>query len=89
MWVLFIRPHSYEWQDAGQTRGQVKSLMSNSKVYGKPVINAVVTLETGRQTLVAIPLKSDILTGDDILLQVYEDAERPNRKRYAFYKELS
>ena len=55
MWAVFIRPHSYSWQAAGQTQGTVKTLMSNSKVIGKPVINAVVTLENGRQTIVAVP----------------------------------
>ena len=88
MWTIFIRPHSYDWQSAGQTQGNVKTLMSNSKVIGHPVINAVVTLENGRQTIVAVPIKSDIRKGDDILLLVQEDADRPSRKRYEFYREM-
>ena len=87
MWAVFIRPHSYSWQAAGQTQGSVKTLMSNSKVIGKPVINAVVTLENGRQTIVAVPLKSDIRKGDDVLLLVQEDENKPSRRRYEFFKE--
>ena len=87
MWAVFIRPHSYSWQAAGQTQGTVKTLMSNSKVIGKPVINAVVTLENGRQTIVAVPLKSDIRKGDDVLLLVQEDENKPSRRRYEFFKE--
>ena len=30
MWAIFIRPHSYSWQAAGQVEGKVKTLMSNS-----------------------------------------------------------
>jgi len=32
MWLIFIKPHSYDWQAAGQTQGTVETLMSNSKV---------------------------------------------------------
>ena len=88
MWTVFIRPHSYSWQAAGQIRGTVKTLMSNSKVIGQPVINAVVTLENGRQTIVAVPLKSDIRKGDDVLLLVQEDENKPSRRRYEFFKEM-
>jgi len=87
MWAIFIRPHSYSWQAAGQAQGTVKTLMSNSKVIGQPVINAVVTLENGRQTIVAVPLKSDIRKGDKITLLVQEDADKPSRRRYEFFKE--
>lgn len=87
MWAIFIRPHSYSWQAAGQVEGKVKTLMSNSKVIGQPVINAVVTLENGRQTIVAVPLKSDIRKGDDIITLVQEDADKPSRRRYEFFKE--
>lgn len=87
MWVFMIRPHSYDWQSAGQTQGTIKTLMSNSKVIGKPVINAVVTLDNGRQTIVAVPLKSDVRQGDAIILLVQEDAEKPSRRRYEFFKE--
>jgi len=88
MWVFFIRPHSYEWQSAGQAKGTVKTLMSNSKVIGRPVINAVITLENGRQTIVAVPLKSDVRKGDDIILLVQEDTKKPDRRRYKFLKEI-
>ena len=88
MWAIFIRPHSFSWQAAGQTQGTVKTLMSNSKVIGQPVINAVVTLESGRQTIVSVPLRSDIRKGDEIVLLVQEDADRPSRRRYEFFKEM-
>jgi len=87
MWAIFIRPHSYSWQPAGQIQGTVKTLMSNSKVIGQPVINAVVSLDNGRQTIVAVPLKSDIRKGDDIILLVQEDADKLTRRRYEFFKE--
>lgn len=61
--------------------------MSNSKVIGKPVINAVVILDNGRQTVVAVPLNSDIRNGDEIILLVQEDADKPSRKRYAYSSE--
>ncbi len=87
MWAFFIRPHSYSWRAAGQANGTVKTLMSNSKVMGQPIINAVVTLENGRQTIVAVPLKSDIRKGDRIVLMVQEDADKPTRRRYAYLNE--
>ena len=87
MWLIFIKPNTYDWQAAGQTQGTVKTLMSNSKVIGKPVINAVVTLENGRQTVVAVPLKSDVRKGDKVVLLVQQDADNNARKRYEFFKE--
>jgi len=87
MWNIYIKPHSYDWQSAGQTQATVKTLMSNSKVIGKPVINAVVTIENGRQTIVAVPLNSDVRQGDTIVLLVQEDADKPSRRRYEFFKE--
>lgn len=87
MWAFFIQPHSYSWRAAGQVNGTVKTLMSNSKVMGRPIINAVVTLENGRQTIVAVPLKSDIRKGDRIVLMVQEDADKPTRRRYAHLNE--
>ena len=89
MWAVFIKPHSYDWQPAGEAQGIVKTLMSNSKVIGKPVINAVVTLESGRQTIVAIPIKSDVRKGDEIILRVQEDANKPSCRRYAFFEKSS
>jgi len=89
MWMFFIKPYSYDWQAAGQIQGQVKTLMSNSKVIGQPVINDVVTLENGRQTVVAVPLKSDVRQGDTVILRVQEDANKTSRKRYQFFKEAS
>jgi len=87
MWAVFVRPHSYSWQAAGQTQATVKTLTSNSKVIGKPVINAVVTLDSGRQAIVAVPLKSDIRKGDEVILLVQEDADKPSRKRYEYLNE--
>lgn len=87
MWVFMIKPHTYDWQPAGQTQGTVKTLMSNSKVIGQPVINAVVTLENGHQTIVAVPIKSDVRQGDTVILLAQEDAKKPARKRYEFFKE--
>jgi len=88
MWTVFVKPHSYEWQAAGKVNGKVKTLMSNSKVIGKPVINAVVLLESGHQTIIAVPLKSDIRKGDNVILAVQEDMNKPARRRYQFFKEV-
>lgn len=88
MWVFMIKPHTYDWRPAGETQGTVKTLLSNSKVIGKPVINAVVTLDNGGQTLVSVPIKSDVRQGDDVILLVQEDADKPSRKRYEFFKEV-
>ncbi|MEP3891608.1 MAG: hypothetical protein ABJN69_14200 [Hellea sp.] len=87
MWVFMIKPHTYAWQPAGEVQGSVKTLMSNSKVIGQPVINAIVTLESGGQTIVAVPLKSDVRQGDTVILRVQEDADKPSRRRYEFLKE--
>ena len=88
MWVIFIKPHSYDWQAAGHIEGDVKTLLSNSKVIGQPVINAVVTFDAGGQTIVAVPLKSDVRQGDRVVLAVQEDADKPQRRRYQFVKEV-
>jgi len=88
MWASFVKPHNYDWQAAGQIEGDVKTLLSNSKVIGKPVINAVVTFDTGGQTVVAVPLKSDVRQGDRIILAVQQDADKPARRRYQFVKEV-
>ena len=88
MWAIFIKPHSYAWEAAGQIEGDVKTLLSNSKVIGKPVINAVVTFDSGGQTVVAVPLKSDVRQGDRVVLAVQQDADKPERRRYQFIKEV-
>ena len=87
MWAIFIKPHSYSWEPAGQIEGDVKTLLSNSKVIGTPVINAVVTFDTGGQTVVPVPLKSDVRQGDRVILAVQKDADKPERRRYQFIKE--
>ena len=88
MWAIFIKPHSYDWQAAGHIEGDVKTLLSNSKVIGQPVINAVITFDAGSQTIVAVPLKSDVRQGDRVVLAVQEDADKPQRRRYQFVKEV-
>ena len=88
MWAIFIKPHSYDWQAAGHIEGDVKTLLSNSKVIGLPVINAAVTFDAGGQTIVAVPLKSDVRQGDRVVLAVQEDADKPQRRRYQFVKEV-
>jgi len=88
MWAIFVKPHSYDWQAAGQIEGDVKTLLSNSKVIGKPIINAVVTFDTGGQTVVAVPIKSDVRRGDRVILAVQQDANKPERRRYQFVQEV-
>jgi len=89
MWLFMIRPHMFEWQPAGEINGTVRTLMSNSKVIGKPIINAVIDLENGGQTLVAVPIKSDIRAGDTLILRVYVDAENENRRQYEYISETN
>jgi len=87
MWLFMIRPHTFNWKPAGETRGSVRTLMSNSKVLGKPVINAVIDLESGGLTIVAVPIKSDTRAGDKIILRVYIDTENEKRKQYEYVSE--
>lgn len=89
MWALMIYPHSGEWEAAGETQGTVKTLMSNSKVLGAPQINAVVTFDNGRETVIAIPLRSDVRAGDRMTLAVDADAKKPSRKRYRYLSETN
>ena len=88
MWTFMIRPHTFNWQPAGETHGTVRTLMSNSKVIGKPVINAVVDLESGGQTIITVPIKSDIRSGDKLILRVYVDSGNDKRKQYEYIREL-
>lgn len=82
MWAFLIRPYSYDWQPSGEINGQVKTLMSNSKVISAPTINAIVTLEGGGQVVVPVPLQSDIRAGSHVVLGIQTDADNPKRKRY-------
>lgn len=86
MWFFMIRPHMFDWQDAGETRGEIKSLMSNQTVIGSPSIKAVVILSSGGQTIVDVPIKSDVRAGSQIILSVQVDAGNKTRKRYKFAK---
>ena len=88
VWFFMIRPHTFEWTEGGEASGTIKTLMSNSNVIGSPMIKAVVTLESGQQTIINVPLKSDVRSGDTIILRVQVDDNNPNRKRY-FYARLS
>ncbi len=88
MWLFMIRPHTFDWQPAGEVNGTVRTLMSNSKVIGRPVINAVIDLENGGQTILAVPIKSDVRAGDRLVLRVYADAENNKRKQYEYLSEV-
>jgi hypothetical protein len=74
MWAFMIRPDSYDWQPSGETTGEVKTLMSNSNVIGAAQINAIIILSDGRQTIVQVPLRSDVRAGNSIILNVQTDA---------------
>lgn len=84
IWVFMIRPYSYDWQPAGETRGEIKTLMSNSNVIGAASINAVITLEDQKQTIVKVPLRANIRAGSSVILAVQVDADNPKRKRYQY-----
>ncbi len=88
MWAVMIRPHSFNWEAAGQTTASVKSLMSNSTVIGQPQIKAVVILDSGQQILVTVPTQSNVRAGDEINLDVQADTEKLSRKRYVFAGKL-
>jgi len=47
-----------------------------------------VTLENGRQTIIAVQLKSDVRKGDSVVLLVEQDAANSSRKRYNYFKEV-
>lgn len=84
IWAFMIRPYTHEWQDAGEVRGTVKTLMSNSNVIGGAYINAVIALDDGQQTIVRIPMDGDIRAGRKIVLSVQKDADNPKRQRYDY-----
>lgn len=84
MWAIMIRPHSFAWQAAGQTTASVKSLMSNSTVIGSPQIRAVVTLDSGQNVLIDVPIDSNVRAGDLVNLVVQVDADKQSRKRYLY-----
>ena len=84
IWALMIRPYQGDWGDGGEVTARVKTLMSNSNVIGGAYINAVVILETGAQTIVQVPLKSNIRADSVVVLSVHVDTEKPHRKRYSF-----
>lgn len=88
-WVTTIRPASVEWETVGETRGEVKSLMSNSNIAGPAFINAVVKLEDGSQTILRVPLRSDVRAGDIVRLETRAAKENPSRKQYKFLAEVN
>ena len=88
MWLFMIRPYNGDWQPGGEVSGTIKTLMSNSNVIGGAYINAVITLDTGRQVIVQVPLESNIRAGSPVLLSVQHDMNEPERKRYAFIRNL-
>lgn len=85
IWFFMIRPYTYDWQPAGETTGTVKTLMSNSNVIGGAYINAVVTLEGGRETIIRIPMNDNIRAGREVTLRIDVDAKNTERKRYEFH----
>ena len=84
VWLFMIRPHTHEWTPTGEASGQVKTLLSNSNVIGSPVIKAVVTLESGGQTIISVPIKSNVRAGDRVVLNEMTDQNNSNRKRYYY-----
>ena len=86
MWAFMMRPYTFEWTPAGETTGTIKTLMSNSNVIGVAYIQAVVTLDNGRQTIIRVPLDEDIRAGSSIVLSVDTDANNEQRKRYSYKK---
>lgn len=88
MWAFMIYPSSFEWEEAGETQGTVRTLMSNSKVLGQPQINAIVDFEDGGMTVVAVPIKSDVRSGDQVLLKIQQDKDNTDRLRYQFIAEV-
>lgn len=88
MWAFMIYPNSFEWEEAGQAEGTVRTLMSNSKVLGQPQINAIIDFDDGQMTVVAVPIKSDVRSGDRVLLKIQQDVENSDRRRYQFLAEV-
>jgi len=84
IWLLMIRPHTFDWQDNGHASGTIKTLMSNSKIMGAAEIKAVVVLESGKQRIIAVPLESNVRAGTAIIMSVQADSANAKRKRYTF-----
>lgn len=84
IWVLMIRPYSGDWVKGAEVGATVKTLMSNSNIIGGAYINAVVVMENGQQTIVEVPLKSNIRAVDDLILSVFYDQQNEKRRRYQF-----
>jgi hypothetical protein len=84
IWFLMIRPHSFDWQPTGEVTAEIKTLMSNSTVIGAPEIKAVVVLESGKQTIISVPIRSNIRAGDPVILREQTDQNNDKRKRYYF-----
>ena len=84
MWMVMIYPNTLDWQPAPDQTGTIESLMSNSNIMGPAQINAVVKLQDGRQTIVQVPVQSDVRAGMEIKLDVLENADKPTQKRFRF-----
>ncbi len=84
MWALMVQPHSYTWQAQGETTGEVRTLLSNSNVLGSPQIKAVIDLSDGRNTIITVPMRSDVRAGDRIELTTFTATENPKKTRYQY-----
>ena len=87
-WVVSIRPHSVQWVSSGEVQGEVRSLMSNSNVFGAAYVSAVVTLDDGAQTIVRVPIRSDVRAGDRVKLELQTAEQNAKKRQYKFISQL-
>ncbi len=86
MYVWMIRPANYDWVDAGETTAVIDTILPNKKVIGPTHIKALVTLESGRKVLVALPADPNIQQGSELRLAVKQDSVKTEVKSYSFIR---
>ncbi len=84
MWGTMIHPYSKDWQLSEPSTGTIETLMSNSNVFGPAQINAIVVTESGRKTIIAVPVDADIRSGSQVRLDVMVNADNPKQKQYRY-----
>lgn len=84
IWVMMIEPNNYEWVEGGETTAVIDTIMANKKVIGPTYIKALVTLESGRKTMISLPANPNIKNGSELRLAVKQDVVETDIKSYSF-----
>lgn len=86
IYVWMIQPANYDWVEAGETTAVIDTILPNKKVIGPTHIKALVTLESGRKVLVALPADPNIAQGRELQLSVMQDRVKTDKKSYSFIR---